>query len=76
MIQSWPRSDSCWVRSPSTKRWTWQSGDFILCAYEADPDVLVENVQQVRAVYEHGEWRLHIVCRHETEVNPGNSVAG
>jgi putative transposase len=51
--------------------------DFILCAYETDPDVTIENVQQVRAVYEHGEWRLHIVCRHEIEVElPGDRTAG
>ena len=42
--------------------------DFILCAYDADPDVEIENVQQVRAVFEHGEWRLHIVCQHEIEI--------
>jgi putative transposase len=52
--------------------------DFILCAYDADPDVDIGNVQVVRAVYEHGEWRLHIVCRHEIVVHdaPGNRVAG
>jgi putative transposase len=51
--------------------------DFILCAYDADPDVEIENVQQVRAVYEHGEWMLHIVCRHDIVVeSPDNSVAG
>jgi putative transposase len=52
--------------------------DFILCAYDADPAVDIENVQQVRAVYEHGEWRLHIVCRHDIDVpeSSGNSVAG
>ena len=51
--------------------------DFILCAYDADPDVEIENVQQVRAVFEHGEWRLHIVCRHEIEVtSPGDETAG
>jgi putative transposase len=52
--------------------------DFILCSYDADPDVVIENIQQVRAVFEHGEWRLHIVCRHELDVPepPGNSVAG
>ena len=52
--------------------------DFILCAYEADPNVDIENVRQVRAVYEHGEWRLHIVCRHEVEIPdaPGDRVAG
>ena len=51
--------------------------DFILCAYETDPDVDIENVQVVRAVFEHGEWRLHIVCRHEIAVEPpGDRTAG
>jgi putative transposase len=52
--------------------------DFILCAYDADPAVDIENIHIVRAVYEHGEWRLHIVCRHEIDVpeSPGNGVAG
>jgi putative transposase len=51
--------------------------DFVLCEYEANPGVAVENVQQVRAVYEHGEWRLHVVCRHEIEVEPpGDRTAG
>ena len=52
--------------------------DFILCAYEANPDVEIENIQQVRAVYDHGEWRLHIVCKHEVEVPdaPGDRTAG
>ncbi len=51
--------------------------DFILCAYDTDPDVEIENVQQVRAVFEHGEWRLHIVCRHDIEVEPpGDRTAG
>ena len=39
--------------------------DFLLCEYETRPDAEIENVQLVRAVYEHGEWRLHIVCRHQ-----------
>jgi putative transposase len=51
--------------------------DFILCEYAADPDITIENVQQVRAVYERGEWRLHFVCRHEiTPAPPGDGVAG
>jgi putative transposase len=51
--------------------------DFILCAYDADPDVDIENVQVVHAVYEYDEWRLHIVCRHDIEVeSPGNRTAG
>jgi putative transposase len=51
--------------------------DFILCEYDADPDVTIENVQQVQAVYDRGEWRLHFVCRHEIDPDPpGESVAG
>jgi len=52
--------------------------DFILCAYEADPKVEIENIRQVHAVYEYGEWRLHIVRRHEVEVPdaPGDRTAG
>ena len=51
--------------------------DFILCEYEANPDVDIENVQQVRAVYDRGEWRLHFVCRHEIDTGPrGDGVAG
>jgi putative transposase len=51
--------------------------DFILCEYEAAPDVNIENVQQVRAVYDRGEWQLHFVCRHEIDPEPpGDAVAG
>jgi putative transposase len=54
--------------------------DFVLCEYKVigPPETTVENVQQVRAVYEHDEWRLHIVCRVEIDIldSPGNSVAG
>ena len=51
--------------------------DFILCEYEADPDADIENVQQIRAVYERGEWRLHFICRHEINPElPGDAVAG
>ena len=55
-------------------------GDFILCEYDViGPEgTAVENVQQVRAVYEHGVWRLHIVCRIEIDVaeSPGDRTAG
>ncbi|GAA0472956.1 RNA-guided endonuclease TnpB family protein [Halococcus dombrowskii] len=54
--------------------------DFILCEYDVigPRDTTVENVQQVRAVYEHGVWRLHIVCRVEVGVAepPGDRTAG
>jgi putative transposase len=54
--------------------------DFVLCDYEpiGPPGTTVENVQQVRAVYEHGEWHLHIVCRIEIDASepPGDRVAG
>src|SRR5699024_9072432 len=55
-------------------------GDFILCEYDVigPRGTTVENVQQVRAVYEHGVWRLHIVCRVEVDVAepPGDRTAG
>ncbi len=54
--------------------------DFVLCEYDVIGPVgrTIENVQQVRAVYEHGVWRLHFVCRVEVAVAdpPGDSVAG
>ena len=52
--------------------------DFVLCEYAADPDVDVENVQQIRAVWTGDEWKLHIVCRVETgdPEPPGDRVAG
>jgi putative transposase len=54
--------------------------DFVLCEYDVigPRGTTVENIQQVRAVHEHGVWRLHIVCRVEIDVPdaPGNSVAG
>lgn len=51
--------------------------DFILCEYAIDPDVSIDNVQQVRAVYDRGEWRLHFVCRESIDPDPpGDEVAG
>ena len=54
--------------------------DFILCEYDVigPVDRTIEAVQQVRAVYEHGSWRLHFVCRVEIETadTPGEGVVG
>jgi putative transposase len=54
--------------------------DFVLCEYDIISPVgrTVENAQQVRAVYEHGVWRLPFVCRVEVDVSavPGDRVAG
>lgn len=51
--------------------------DFVLCEYEARPDVEIDDVQQVRAVHENGTWRLQFVCRREVEAeSPGEGVAG
>jgi putative transposase len=52
--------------------------DFILCEYTPDPDVTVQNVQQVRAVWNGTEWELHIVCNVEIADPdpPGDRVAG
>jgi putative transposase len=45
-----------------------------------DPGVTVENLQQVRAVYDKakGRWELHLVCKHEIETPtaPGEETAG
>jgi putative transposase len=53
--------------------------DFILCEYETPPEVELENVQQVRAVWNTRNdcWELHVVCEHEIATeSPGEKVAG
>jgi len=54
--------------------------EYILVAYETRPGVTVENLQQVRAVYDrHNErWELHLVCKDEIETPtaPGTETAG
>ena len=52
--------------------------DFILAEYETRPDVQVENLQQVRAVWNGDEWELHLVCKKEIPVEdaPGDNTAG
>jgi putative transposase len=54
--------------------------EYMLVEYDTRPDVTVENVQQVRAVYDttKGRWELHIVCTDEIETPdpPGTETAG
>jgi putative transposase len=51
--------------------------DFILCEIKTRQDVTVENVRQVKAVWNGDEWELHIVCQHEIEAEPpGDETAG
>ncbi|MFD1689831.1 RNA-guided endonuclease InsQ/TnpB family protein [Halolamina salifodinae] len=54
--------------------------EYILVEYEMRPGVTVENLQQVRAVYDKakGRWELHLVCKDEIETPnaPGNETAG
>jgi putative transposase len=52
--------------------------DFILAEYETRPDVTVENIQQVRAVWNGDRWELHLVCKVEIPVEdaPGDNTAG
>ena len=54
--------------------------EYILVEYETRPGVTVENLQQVRAVYNeaNGRWELHLVCTDEVETPdaPGNETAG
>jgi len=54
--------------------------EYILVEYETRPGVTVENLQQVRAVYDSTKerWELHLVCKDEIETPnaPGNETAG
>jgi putative transposase len=54
--------------------------EYILVEYETRHDVEIENIQQVRAVYQqHKErWELHIVRKDEIETpeSPGDETAG
>jgi putative transposase len=54
--------------------------EYILVEYETRPGVTVENLQQVRAVYEKAKrrWELHFVCKDEIETPtaPGEGTAG
>jgi putative transposase len=54
--------------------------EYILVEYETRPGVEVENLQQVRAVYDqqNERWDLHLVYKDkfETPTAPGNETAG
>lgn len=52
--------------------------DYILCEYQTRPDIEVENVQQVRAVWNGDNWELHLVCKVTIPVDeaPGTGTAG
>ena len=54
--------------------------EYILVEYETRPGVTVENLQQVRAVYDNakGRWELHLICKDEIEMPdaPGTETAG
>jgi len=54
--------------------------EYILVEYETVPGVTVENLQQVRAVYDRAKerWELHLVCKDkiETPTAPGTETAG
>ncbi|MFA9427800.1 RNA-guided endonuclease InsQ/TnpB family protein [Natronorubrum sp. A-ect3] len=54
--------------------------DYILVEYETRSEVTVENLQQVRAVYDtaKGRWELHLVCKHEVDTPdaPGTETGG
>ena len=57
-----------------------RASEYILVEYETRPDVKVENIQQVRAVYDQAKerWELHLVCTKEVETPdaPGDETAG
>lgn len=51
--------------------------EYTLVKYETRPDITLENVSQVRAVYKHDRWELHFVCEHTyNSSSPGNETAG
>lgn len=52
--------------------------DFMFCEYETRPDVTVETIQQVRAVWDDDRWELHLVCKVEIPVKeaPSDNTAG
>jgi putative transposase len=54
--------------------------EYMLIEYETAPGVTVENLQQVRVVYNNkrGRWELHLVCKDEIETPtaPGTETAG
>lgn len=54
--------------------------DFILVEYDTREDVTIENLQQVRAVYDAASdrWEIHLVCKHEVDTPdaPGDETAG
>ena len=54
--------------------------EYIIVEYETRPGVTIENLQQVRAVYDRqkGRWELHLVCTEEVETPdaPGSETAG
>ncbi|ERG94289.1 MAG: hypothetical protein J07HQW2_00723 [Haloquadratum walsbyi J07HQW2] len=52
--------------------------DFILIEYETRPDVTVENIQQVQAVWNGNCWEIHLVCNKQIPVEdaPEQNTAG
>lgn len=73
-------SDSDCVRLSKGRNLKDTIADFVRCRYEiiGPPETTVKNDQQVRAVFKHGEWQLHFVCRVEIGVpeSPGKRFAG
>lgn len=52
--------------------------DYILCEYQTRPDIEVENLKQVRAVWKKDKWELHLICQTHlpTRESPGDGTAG
>lgn len=53
---------------------------YILIEYETVPDATIENLNQVRAIYDAQEerWEIHLVCTEQVETpdSPGDETAG
>jgi putative transposase len=74
------KHDAKHTRVRLSKGWNLKDGrsDFLLAEYGTRPDVQVENIRQVRAVWNGDEWELHLVCNKEIPVAdaPGDNTAG
>lgn len=77
-IQHHPSQNHLRLSKGQNFKTSWR--DFLWVDYATAPDITVENIQQVRAVYRSAadSWELHIVCRHEREQPepPGDGTAG
>jgi len=75
-----PKNNRVRISKGATHKEHPKAWEYILVEYETRPGVTVENLQQVRAVYDKAKerWELHLVCTAEIETPtaPGTESAG